>query len=120
MTEDDRTGMVQVELSAEDITERSAKLASEELERERLLEKKRSHNREWNEQLRQTRDRIHQLAEEVDTGKAWVPAQAGLFEGDAENDSEPEPEPEEPPARRGRRGRRAAVAAPEPFDDASV
>lgn len=105
---DDRTGMVQVELSEDDVRQRSAKLASDELEREKLLEKKRSHNRKWNEELREVAASISVLAAEVDTGRAWVPAQEGLFEGSAENDAEDETE-QAPPARR-RRGRRAASA----------
>lgn len=100
---DDRTGMVQVELTEDDVKQRSAKLAADELEREKLLEKKRTHNRKWNEEIKQVAASISVLAAEVDTGRAWVPAQEGLF-GEAENDAE-----QAPPERR-RRGRRSAAA----------
>jgi hypothetical protein len=103
---EDNAGMVQVDLSDEEVAQRSAKLASEEIERELLLEKKRTHNREWNEQLKQANTRIAVLAKEVDSHQAWAPAQAALF---GENDTEEEPEETPPPARRGRRGRRAAA-----------
>lgn len=102
---DDRTGMVQVELDADDIKQRSAKLAADELERDKLLEKKRTHNRKWNEEIKQVAASISVLAAEVDTGRAWVPAQEGLFGEGAENDAE-----EAPPAGRRRRGRRSAAA----------
>lgn len=105
VTSEDNAGMTQVDLSDEEVAQRSAKLASEEIDRELLREKKRTHNREWNEQLRQADTRIAVLAKEVDSHQAWVPAQAALF---GENDTEEEPEETPPPARR-RRGRRAAA-----------
>jgi hypothetical protein len=95
--------MIKRELSHDEITQRSAKLASEELEREKLLEMKRSHNREWNEQLKQAHERIGVLAAEVDSGQAWVPAQSDMFDADSgEVDEAPPPR---------RRGRRAAAEA---------
>jgi hypothetical protein len=102
VSSEDNAGMMQIDLSDEEVAQRSAKLASEEIERELLREKKRTHNREWNEQLRQADTRIAVLAKEVDSHQAWVPAQAALF---GENDTEEETEPDEapPPARRGRR-----------------
>jgi hypothetical protein len=106
MASDERTGMVQVELSEDDVKQRSAKLASEELERETLLEKKRTHNRKWNEQLKQVGSSISVLAAEVDTGRAWVPAQQDIFGVDGSNDVAAAEI--DPPARR-RRGRRAAA-----------
>ncbi len=113
----DRTGMIQVELSKDELDKRSAKLAREEVEYNELLEKKRSHNREWNEQLRQAEERIAVLAQEVDSGKAWVPAQTDMF-GGGEGSEEPEAEDEEPiePARK-RRTRRTAVANVNGFGD---
>jgi multidrug resistance efflux pump len=102
--ENDRTGMIQIDLSDAEIKQRSDKLATEELEREALLAKKATHNREWNEQLKQSRDRIKQLATEVDSGKAWVPAQANMF-GSTSNGSDEEEEETPPPAGRRRRRR---------------
>jgi soluble cytochrome b562 len=97
---DEHTGMIQVELSDDQISQRSAKLASEELDRAKLLEKKRTHNRKWNEELKQYTTSISVLAAEVDTHQAWVPAQAGMFDEDgvAAEDEAPQ---------KRRRGRRA-------------
>jgi hypothetical protein len=109
---EERTGMVQVELSEDDWKKRAEKLASEEAARFALLDKKSTHNKKWNEELIQLRESIKQLTEEVDTRTAYVPAQADMFgANDAESESEPEDEP--PPARRGRgrRGRGAAAHA---------
>lgn len=101
---DDRSGMVQVDLDDEQIAQRAAKLASEEVARETLLEKKRTHNRKWNEELKQVGTSISVLAAEVDTHQAWVPAQSDMFGNGADHD-----EDEEAPPKR-RRGRRAAAA----------
>jgi hypothetical protein len=101
---EDRTGMVQKALTAAEVKERSAELADAEIAREELIEKKRSHNREWNEQLKQSRILIGKLASEVQTGKAWVSAQTGMFDGD--DDDEPAP----PRQRRQRRSRPPAAS----------
>jgi hypothetical protein len=102
---DEHTGLVQRDLDDDEVAQRAAKLASEEIDREALREKKVTHNREWNEQLKQANVRIAVLASEVDTHKAWVAAQAPLF-GELEADDEPEATV---PARRGR-GRRGRAA----------
>ena len=102
----ERTGMVQVSLSADEVEKRSASMASQELERGQLLEKKRTHNRKWNEELKQYGTNIDVLAAEVDSHQAWVPAQEQLF--DAANDDAEDAE-EAPKPARGRRGRRAAA-----------
>lgn len=101
---EERSGMVQVDLSDDQVAQRSAKMASEELARETLLEKKRTHNRKWNEELKQVGTSISVLAAEVDTHQAWVPAQSDMF-GTGGEDGE---DGEAPPKRR--RGRRAAAA----------
>lgn len=106
MADDDRTGMIQVDLSDVEVEKRSQKLAVEELDREKLLEKKRTHNREWNEQLRQSRERIGQLATEVNTRKAWVPAQEDMF-GEAAGEPDETPDEDETPAAGRRRRRRS-------------
>lgn len=84
--EDDKTGMLLKDLSPAEVKARANELAKEELERDKLLEKKRSHNREWNEELRQAHQRISKLAKEVDSKQAWVMAQEDLFEDDDEDD----------------------------------
>jgi len=110
----DRTGMVQVELSREDREERGRALAAREQERFDLIDKKKTHNRKWNEDLIQLRESIRQLTEEVDTGMAWVESQTDMFGGGSANDTdEAEPEEEPKPRRGGRRGRRGARAADE-------
>lgn len=76
----DRTGMVLQDLSDDELAKKGEQLAGEVKDRENLLEKKRSHNREWNEQIRQIDERVNVLAEEVDSGQAWVSAQGGLFD----------------------------------------
>lgn len=102
----DRTGMVQVELSDEDRKERAMRAAAEQVELDGLYEKKRSHNREWNEQIRQREELISQLSLEADDGMAWVPAQTDMFGGANDTDEE---EPEQPKPRRGKRRRGAAA-----------
>jgi hypothetical protein len=117
-TSEDRTGMARVSLSQTEWEQRSELLAKEELALKDLREIKRTKVSEWNEQLKQTKARIEQLATEVDTHEAWVPAQAIMFGGDddgteglseADGEEPPEPEPEAP--KRGRRRRGAAAAA---------
>lgn len=101
---EERTGMVQQDLTDEEWDQRAAKLAEREQDRIDLLAKKKTHNQKWNEELIQARTEIEQLTEEVNTRQAWVPAQTGMFE-------EPEPanddEAEAPAGRRRGRGRRA-------------
>lgn len=108
----DRTGMVQVDLTPEEWEQRSAKLAEDEQARFDLIDKKRTHNRKWNEELIQLRDGIKQLTEEVNTRKAWVSAQESMpFAGGSEPANDEEPPAEEAPRGRRRRGRRANGAA---------
>lgn len=104
---EERTGMVQQELSEDDWKQRAEKLASEEAARFALLDKKSTHNKKWNEELIQLRESIKQLTDEVETHTAWVPAQADMF--GANDDVGEEPSDEPPPKRR--RGRRGAGAA---------
>jgi len=111
---EDRTGMVQVELSEDERNERARLQAAEQVKLDALLEKKRSHNREWNEQILQLEGTISQLAKEADDGQAWVPAQESMFSGGGSNDTdaseaeEPEAEPVKPKGRR-RRARNGAA-----------
>lgn len=107
----DRTGMVQVDLTQEEWEQRSAKLAEDEQARFDLIDKKRTHNRKWNEELIQLRDGIRQLTEEVNTRQAWVPAQQSLLPGGGAANDDDEPAPAEAPRGRRRRGRRANGAA---------
>ncbi len=110
----DRTGMKQVELSEEERNERARKQAAEQVELDQLYEMKRSHNRKWNEEIRQAEQRISQLAQEAEEGKAWVQAQTDMFSAPAaantDDDEIVEPEDHPPPARRGGRRRRGAAA----------
>jgi hypothetical protein len=106
---DEHTGLVQRDLDDDEVAQRASKMASEELDREKLREKKATHNREWNEQLKQANTRIAVLASEVDTHKAWVAAQEDLFSGSSNGADDEEPEAA-PPARRGRGGRRGRAA----------
>lgn len=85
-SEEDKTGMLLKDLTTAEVKARADELAREELERDKLLEKKRSHNREWNEELRQAQQRISKLAKEVDSRQAWVMAQEDLFDEDDEDD----------------------------------
>jgi hypothetical protein len=101
--------MVQVELNEDDWKQRAEKLASEEAARFALLDKKKTHNKKWNEELIQLRESIQQLTEEVESHSAWVPSQADMF-GSANDGGPDEEEPAEPPARR-RRGRRGGAQA---------
>lgn len=113
MADDDRAGMIQVQLSKSEIEKRAQKLATEELEREKLLDKKMTHNREWNEQLKQSRTRIKVLSAEVDSGMAWVPAQEPMF---GETSSSDDDTAEATPAGRRRRRR---TSEPPTVDDAA-
>lgn len=112
-TAEDRTGLVQKELTTEEYEQHSAKLASLECERIDLEELKGTKNREWNERLRQLNTDIEKYAKAVDTRTAWVPAQADLFDGESANDTDTDGEEEAPRAkgRRGRRGARAEASA---------
>jgi hypothetical protein len=104
---EERTGMVQVELDEDVWKQRAEKLAAEETARFALIDKKRTHNARWNEELIQLRESIKQLTEEVETHSAWVPAQADMFGGNGAAEH-PESDETAPPARR-RRGRRSAA-----------
>jgi hypothetical protein len=110
---EERSGMTQVELSEDERNERSRRQSAEQVSLDNLYAKKESHNREWNEQIKQHEKLISQLAQEAETGKAWVPAQTDMFGGGgAENDGdEPSEEAaasddEDPTPRRRKRGRR--------------
>lgn len=107
---DDRTGMVRVQLGEDERNERARQQAAEQVKLDELLEKKRSHNREWNEQILQMEATISQLAKEAESGEAWVPAQTGMFEeesGSNDTGDDGDEPPNEPPARK-RRARRGA------------
>ena len=113
-----RTGMKQVELTEEERNERARKQAAEQVSLDNLYAMKESHNREWNEQIKQHEKLISQLAAEAETGKAWVPAQTNMFDGPPENDGGDDPDTEassddeDPaPARRRKRGRRGNGAS---------
>jgi hypothetical protein len=106
---DDRTGMIQVELDEAELKKRGQALASAELELEQTIEKKVSHNRGWNEDIKQLKVRISVLAAEVDSHMAWVPAQSGMFDEDGVVTDTDEEEPAKP-ARRGRGRSRTASA----------
>lgn len=116
---EDRSGLKEVELSEDERNERSRKASSEQVLLDKLYAKKESHNREWNEQIKQHEKLISQLSTEADTGKAWVPAQTDMFGGGgAENDGSEEPEEavaveddEDPTPRHRKRGRRGNGAA---------
>lgn len=116
----DRTGMKLVDLTKDEWDQRSEALGAAEQERIDLIETKRSHNRLWNEQLIQLRDRIGQLTEEVNTKQAWVQAQTDMFaendsgddgEGEGEPEAEAEASGEEEETPRRRRRRRSGAAA---------
>jgi hypothetical protein len=114
---EERTGMVQVELSEEDWKQRAERLASDEASRIALHAKKKTHNKKWNEELIQLRESIEQLTEEVDTRMAWVPAQADMFGGANDGGNGADETEEEAPARR-RRGRRSRAEAASATDAA--
>ena len=118
---EERSGMTQVELSEDERNERSRRQSAEQVALDLIYAKKESHNREWNEQIKQHEKLISQLAQEAETGKAWVPAQTDMFGGGgAENDDEAaaaaasdddeEPTPNRRSKLRGRRGNGAAAA----------
>ncbi len=102
--------MTQVELDDDDRKQRAMKAAAEQVALDALIEKKRSHNRKWNEEINQAEKLISQLSTEADSGKAWVPAQVGMF-GDAANDDDEPSDDEQPAPRKRGRGRRGAAAA---------
>jgi predicted nucleic acid-binding protein len=104
----DRTGMIQKRLNEAELRARSDELAQAELDREALLEKKRSHNREWNEKLRQFRETIRQLSTEVNTGEAWVSAQAELYDAGHPFVDEPAAKPAKPAKKRASRRAKAS------------
>jgi hypothetical protein len=74
----DRTGKVLVKLSREEREAKGQQLAHERELFKELRRKKRSHVGEWNEQLRQMEETIDTLAEEVDTGEAYVDSKLHL------------------------------------------
>jgi len=109
--QDERSGMTRVELSEAEWKQRAENLAHLENERTKLEDKKSTHNREWNEQLKQLDTDIKVAAEEVETHMAWVPAQADMF-GANDNEAAEDEEPAEETPRRRRRRRAAAGAEP--------
>lgn len=114
--EAERTGFTRVQLTEDERNERARKQAAEQVSLDNLYAKKESHNREWNEQIKQHEKLISQLAEEADTGTAWVPAQTDMFGGGPENDGDETPpdaeaSDEDPSPRRRKRGRRGNGAA---------
>lgn len=74
----DRTGKVLITLSREARETKGQELAHERELFKALRKKKRTHVGEWNEQLKQLEETIDRLAEEVESGEAWVDAQYQL------------------------------------------
>jgi hypothetical protein len=74
----DRTGMVQAKLTDEQITQKGEQLADEVQELDALKERKRSHNRKWNEEIRLHEKTITELADQIESGEAWISAQDQL------------------------------------------
>jgi hypothetical protein len=107
--QEDHTGMVQVELDEEARNERARSNSAAQVELDALVAKKDSHNREWNEQIKQLESRISLLANEAETGLAWVNRQETMF-GANDVDEEPAEEADEQAPKRGRGGRRKRAA----------
>ena len=74
----DRTGMVQAKLTDDQITAKGQELADECQKLDKLKEKKRSHNRKWNEEIRELEAHITELSEEIESGEHWISAQDQL------------------------------------------
>lgn len=106
-TEDkDRTGMVLRDLTEDEKNAKAESLAAACKDREKLEEKKRTHNRKWNEELIQLDDQISELAEEVNSGQAWVPAQNQFDYAKAASNGA-----EKPKKKRGKKGAEAEAEA---------
>jgi hypothetical protein len=108
--QEDHTGMVQVKLDEEARNERARANSAAQVELDALLAKKESHNREWNEQIKQLESRVSQLATEAETGLAWVTRQADMF-GANDADLDELADGEEEPKPRGKRSRKRAADA---------
>ncbi len=95
--------MRQKELTDAEVKERGAEHAKTQRELERLQDAHRLASSKLRMQVKTHRDRISQLAEEVDTGLAWISAQTELFEGVTPNGKDPK--------RAGKKGKRGTVEA---------
>lgn len=73
--ETDRTGMVERNLSDDEVRAKGEELAALCQKHEKLAEKKRNHNRKWNEELITLDAAIKELSEEIERKTAWVSAQ---------------------------------------------
>jgi hypothetical protein len=105
--QEDHTGMVQVKLDEESRNERARANSAAQVELDALFAKKESHNREWNEQIKQLESRISQLAAEAETGTAWVTRQADMFgANDADLDEVADDVADDEPKPRGKRSRK--------------
>lgn len=74
--EEPRAGEVLVPLTAAETAKKSRQLAAEVNERERLLDEKKALAQAIGEKVRSLTESIDVLAEQVEYGKQWVPAQA--------------------------------------------
>lgn len=73
--ETDRTGMVERELGDDELRAKGEELAALCQKHEKLSEKKRNHNRKWNEELITLDEAIREVSEQIERKTAWVPAQ---------------------------------------------
>lgn len=76
--ETDRTGMVERTLTDDEVRAKGEELAALCQRHEKLAEKKRNHNRKWNEELITLDAGIQELSEQIERKVAWVDAQHQL------------------------------------------
>lgn len=76
--ETDRTGMVERELSDDELRAKGEELAALCQKYEKLQEKKRNHNRKWNEELITLDEAIREVSEQIERKSVWVYAQHQL------------------------------------------
>ncbi len=74
--DDDGAGLVEQDLTEEELKDRNAELISWLVKQEQIATKKGAAVEKFNAELKLTKERIHVLTRELDTGKAYVDPQS--------------------------------------------
>lgn len=78
--DDDGAGLVEQDLTPEELKDRSDELISWLVKQEQIGTKKGAAVEKFNAELKLAKERIHVLTRELDTGKAYVDPQQSLFD----------------------------------------
>jgi hypothetical protein len=86
--DDDGAGLVEQDLTDEELKDRNDELISWLVKQEQIATKKGAAVEKFNAELKLAKERIHVLTRELDTKKAYVDPQQSLFDEPVGNDAQ--------------------------------